>query len=295
MPGHGLTRLNSEQELQYRDLGYCSPIRVLEEAEAADLRAVFLSYLEEYRARWEPLLPRDRRVFFQDTHLCLRWVSRLVSAPKVLDAVETFLGPNLMVWASQWFPKMPGDKAYVSWHQDGTYWGLHPSNNITSAWIALAETTPENGCMRVIPGTHKHQLLRQTETYSPDNVLSRGQAIEEVNEAQAVDVVLRPGEMSLHHPGIIHGSGPNQSQGPRIGISVIFITPDVVQNASEPNFVTLVRGKNEFQHFTVVDPPHVDEPCGTGKIHTEALRRQEGSILAKDRPRTAERRRDPSR
>ena len=285
MSQSGSTRLNSEQQLLYRDRGYYSPLRVLEEVEAAELCSLFLSYLEENRPRWQQLLPRDRRLYFQETHWCLRWVYRLVSHPKVLDAVEGILGPNLMVWASQWFPKLPGDKAYVSWHQDGAYWGLHPLNKITSAWIALAETTPENGCMRVVPGTHKNPLLRQAETHAPDNVLSRGQAIEaEVNEAQAIDVVLRPGEMSLHHPGVIHGSGANISQRPRIGISVIYITPDVVQNAAEPNLVALVRGKDEFAHFALAEPPQADEPCGTSKIQAEALNRQAGSILSKDRP-----------
>jgi non-haem Fe2+, alpha-ketoglutarate-dependent halogenase len=93
-----------------------------------------------------------------DTHHFLAWVHGIVSLPAVFDAVESVLGPNILVWGSQWFPKLPGDHAYVSWHQDGTYGGLHPPN-LTTAWIALSDSTPENGCMRVVPGTHHSPKL----------------------------------------------------------------------------------------------------------------------------------------
>jgi non-haem Fe2+, alpha-ketoglutarate-dependent halogenase len=197
-----------------------------------------------------------------------------------LDAVESVLGPNIIVWSSQWFPKMPGDKTYVSWHQDATYWGLHPPS-VTTAWVALWESSPENGCMRVIPGSHKGPLLPQVETYARDNVLSRGQEIAvKVDESRAVDLVLRPGEMSLHHIGIVHGSNQNRSNIPRIGIAVRYIAPEVVQEGSERQLALLVRGRDDFGHFDFVKPPQDDLISEEdAAVHREALKRLRGNIM----------------
>jgi chlorinating enzyme len=130
-------RLSVQQERQYRDQGYYSPIRVFSDSESAEFREHFMRYLEETQDGWEALLPRERRIYFWETHLFLHWAYRMASHPNVLDAVESILGPNLLVWSSQWFPKFPAEKTYISWHQDATYWGLHPPN-VTTAWIALS-------------------------------------------------------------------------------------------------------------------------------------------------------------
>src|SRR5258708_6330488 len=179
----------------------------------------------------------------------------MITQPSVLDAVEEVLGPNLIVWNTRWFTKMPGDKTYISWHQDATYWGLHPPK-VTTAWLALSESTPENGCMRVIPGSHLQPLLPQVETYAPENALSRGQEIGvEVDEREAVDLILKPGQMSLHHVGIVHGSKRNESSKARVGIAVRFITPDVVQDGTERQMAMLVRGADSHCHFDLAEPP----------------------------------------
>jgi ectoine hydroxylase-related dioxygenase (phytanoyl-CoA dioxygenase family) len=194
-----------------------------------------------------------------ETHTYLKWVYWIVSHPNVLNLVEGILGPNLLVWGSRWFSKMPGEKTYVSWHQDATYWGIHPPNVVT-AWIALSESVPENGCMRVIPRTHKGSLLPQKETYAPENALSRGQEIAvEVDEDKAVDLILDPGELSLHHIGIVHGSNVNRSNKPRIGIAVRYLTPEVIQDGIDTPFALLVRGRDDFGHFELLQPPQSDE------------------------------------
>jgi ectoine hydroxylase-related dioxygenase (phytanoyl-CoA dioxygenase family) len=201
----------------------------------------------------------------------------MVSHPKVLDAVESILGPNLLVWESAWFVKLAKDKSFISWHQDGTYWSLDPPNVVT-AWVALSESTPENGCLRVVPGTHKPPFLPQIDTYAKDNALSRGQEIAvEVDEAQAVNLALRPGEMSLHHVAIVHGSAANNSDGPRIGLAIRYITPEVVQKAAERQLVLLVRGKDDYGHFDLIDPPKegVERP----EVQAEILRRVFSNIV----------------
>ncbi len=274
-------KLSPAQQRQYWEDGYYFPIRVFDEAETTDYREHFLDYLKQNGDRWKALLPRDR-VLFHETHTFLRWAYRMVTHARVLDAVESILGPNLLVWASDWIPKIPGENAYVSWHQDATYWGLHPPSVVT-AWMALTESTPENGCMRVVPGSHKNRLLPQRDTYAKENILSRGQEIAaEVDESKAVDLILRPGEMSLHHIAIVHGSNANRSEKPRIGLAVRYITPDVAQNGPERDLVLLARGRDEFGHFESVDPPQADEPWEQSKIHIEALRRKARNIMPKD-------------
>jgi non-haem Fe2+, alpha-ketoglutarate-dependent halogenase len=194
----------------------------------------------------------------------------MVSHPRVLDAVEGAIGPNLLVWGSDWFVKFPGDAAYISWHQDGAYWGLQPPQ-VTTAWIALSPSTQESGCMRVMPGTQKMQLP-QRETYAIDNALSRGQEIAlEVDESKAVALCLAAGEMSLHHIGIAHGSKANSADYPRIGIAVRYIAPEVVQKGTERQIVQLVRGKDDYGNFEIVDAPGDDGSAE--EIRKEADRR----------------------
>jgi ectoine hydroxylase-related dioxygenase (phytanoyl-CoA dioxygenase family) len=195
----------------------------------------------------------------------------MVSHPKVLDAVEGAIGPDILVWDSGWFVKFARDPAFISWHQDGAYWGLKPPK-VTTAWIALSESTPENGCMMVMPGTQNTQLL-QRDTYDRNNALSRGQeiALEDVDEAKAVSLILAPGEMSLHHIGIAHGSKANTSDRPRIGIAIRYIAPEVIQEGSERQIVQLVRGKDKYGHFEIVEPPA--EGRDSTPIWQEARRR----------------------
>jgi non-heme Fe2+,alpha-ketoglutarate-dependent halogenase len=262
--------LNAEQRQFYQDNGYLFPIRVFSESETAGFRRQFDDYTEQNRDRLRQLIPRERRAVYGLTHLMLPWVYRMVSHPRVLDAVEGAIGPNLLVWGSDWFVKFPGDAAYISWHQDGAYWGLQPPQ-VATAWIALSPSTVESGCMQVMPGTQKTQLP-QRETYALDNALSRGQEISlEVDESKAVSLCLAAGEMSLHHIGIAHGSKANSADYPRIGIAVRYIAPEVVQKGTERQIVQLVRGKDECGNFEIVDPPGEDESAE--EIRKEAERK----------------------
>lgn len=273
------TKLDARERAQYRARGYHFPLRAYSGEEATALSERFLAHWQRYSEQLTPLLPRERVAFSVENHLFLRWVYEIVMNPRILDAVESVLGPNVMVWSSQWFPKFPHDKAFVSWHQDATYWGLTPPN-VTTAWIALTESTPANGCMRVVPGTHLGALLPQRETYAERNMLSRGQEIEvTVDESQAVALELKPGEFSLHHVGIVHGSGPNDSNAPRIGIAVRYISPDVVQQGRERDMVMLVRGRDDHGHFDIVEPPEHDIPYGESAAHAESLARKRRNLL----------------
>jgi chlorinating enzyme len=201
----------------------------------------------------------------------------MASNPRVLDAVESVLGPNLLAWDTNWFTKMPGDKTYVSWHQDGTYWNLRPPSAVT-AWVALSPVFAENGCMRVIPGTHTTPFLPQRETYVPDNALSRGQEIAvEVDEARAVDLVLAPGEASLHHIWIVHGSKANTTITPRIGLAIRYVRPEVVQESPNRPLAILVRGRDDCGNFELLPPP--EDETADAAAHTAIIDRIRSSVL----------------
>ena len=256
----GSKPFTSEQVESYRGRGYYFPIRAFSDAETSEFRGYFDDYYA-YHSEALKSLPANRHVsIYGHTHMFLGWVYRMIAHSNVLEAVESVLGPNLLVRDSGWFVKMPGDKKYISWHQDATYWCLHPPK-VTTAWIALSESTPENGCMRVVPGSQQNPILPHHETYAPENALSRGQEIAvEVDEKQAVDIVLAPGEMSLHDIAIVHGSKANTSDKPRIGLAVRYMPPEVVQDGEVRQLALLVRGKDHFGHVDLIDPPVQNDP-----------------------------------
>jgi hypothetical protein len=268
-----MSRLDPGKVRAFLERGYLSPLPAFSTEETAEFRGSFFDYRTQIADRLQTLPARDQYVVFSETHTFLYWVWRMVSHPDVLDAVESILGPDLLIWNTRWFAKMPGEATYISWHQDATYWGLDPPNVVT-AWLSLADSAPENGCMRVVPGSHLNPLLPQVETYAPDNALSRGQEIAvAVDEAHAVDIVLRPGEMSLHHVAIVHGSRANHSQKPRIGIAVRYISPDARQKGPERQIAALARGRDSCGHYDLIDPPAPGQSSASEALHSEAVRR----------------------
>jgi hypothetical protein len=240
--------LTAAQVEQYHRDGIVCPVPVLSPGETAHFRAAF----EEVAAR---LGGRPVAQALGHTQSYFRWAYDLATHPRILDAVEDVLGPNLLVWTVSIFPKYPRDPGYISWHQDGTYWGLD-STRVVTAWVALTDSTRDNGCMRVVPGSHRQPILPHRDTYAADNRLSRGQEIEvEVDEQDAVDVVLRAGEMSLHHVNIIHGSNSNPSDGSRIGFAPRFMTPETRQIDGEPHTAGLARGRASHGPYPLLPGP----------------------------------------
>ena len=254
-------RLNEEQRQQFEEKGYLYPLRALDAGEVQRYIACYREYVARHQERLDGLRANQRYQVLSETHFVLPWVYEIVSHPRILDAVETLLGPDLLAWNTSWFSKMPGDKAYVGWHQDGTYWNLRPPTVVT-AWVALSPSTSSNGCMRVVPGTHTQPMIPQRETYLPDNALSRGQEIAvAVDEGRAVDLNLQPGEMSLHHIWIVHGSNANTSPDtPRIGIAIRYTKPEVVQESPMKPFAMLVRGRDDCGNFEILPPPQPELP-----------------------------------
>ncbi len=231
----------------YKHSGVLFPIPVLS-PEQIDV------YQKGYYDLMDAFGRKPKSVELAVTHLNFPWAYELVTHPAVLDVVEGVLGPDLLVWASSIFAKPPRDPGYITFHQDATYWGLD-SPQVTTAWIALSPSTVENGCMRVVPGTQTQQIHPHKETWADNNLLSRGQEIQvEVNEDEVVDVVLEPGQMSLHHVNIIHGSNANPSDIPRIGFATRYITPKVKQiKPGHP--AILARGEDRYGHYELMKEP----------------------------------------
>ena len=150
------TVLSLEQARFYEENGYLFPLRAFSEEQAAEFRVEFDNYTEKHRESLKDLLPRQRRSLYSQTHLVLPWVYQITSHPNVLDAVEGVIGPDILVWESAWFVKFPHDRAFISWHQDGAYLGLHPPK-VATAWVALCPSNAENGCMQVMPGSPYHE------------------------------------------------------------------------------------------------------------------------------------------
>jgi phytanoyl-CoA hydroxylase len=149
------------------------------------------------------------------------WV-RLISDARLLDIAELFVGPNIALFASHYLSKPPAEGMPVLWHQDGSYWPLEPMEVVT-LWLAVDDSMPENGCMRVIPGTQHLDLQELQRRTDVDNVLSSQIDPSLVDEAKAVDLVLKAGYVSVHHPNVIHGSNANSSTKRRCGLTIRYI------------------------------------------------------------------------
>jgi len=159
------------------------------------------------------------------------WV-RLISDDRLLDVAEKFIGPNIALFASHYLSKPPYDGMPVLWHQDGSYWPLAPMEVVT-LWLAVDDSTPENGCMRVIPRTQHLSLQELKANTKIKNVLSSEIDGSFVEESKAVDVILDAGDVSVHHPNIIHGSNANTSPKRRCGLTIRYI-PTTTRITSTP-------------------------------------------------------------
>lgn len=258
--------LSREQVGRYQQDGILFPLDVMSAEEAAGM----LQRLEANEAAHGGRL--SGRIG-QKPHLLYPWMDQVVRHPAILDAVEAVLGPNLFCWGSQFFAKNARDPGYVSWHQDGTYWGLS-SPDVMTAWVALTPSVPQNGCMRVIPGTHKQQVPHE-DRFAETNLLSRGQEIAvEVDISQAVDVTLLPGQMSLHHVLIFHGSEPNASDVRRVGFAIRYVPTHVSQKSGIRESALLVRGQDEFGNFDHEISPEAEMHPDAVARHKQVIDRQ---------------------
>jgi non-heme Fe2+,alpha-ketoglutarate-dependent halogenase len=257
--------LTTAQIEQYHEQGFLSPIRVMSTAAAAKYRA----RLQAFETSTGGPLGGDLR---HKSHLLFTWLAELIRHDKIVDAVEDLYGPDLLCWSTNFFIKEKANPAFVSWHQDSTYWGLSRPD-VVSAWIAFTPANAGNGAMQVIPGTHKTDQIPHRDTFDKHNLLTRGQEVAvDVDESKAVTITLEPGEMSLHHVRLVHGSPPNTSNDRRIGFAIRYIPTSVSQIAGADS-ATLVRGSDRFHHFELEPRPARDLDPALVALHKEITER----------------------
>ncbi|QEW22353.1 putative phytanoyl-CoA dioxygenase family protein [Marinibacterium anthonyi] len=249
----------------YDEAGFVSPIRVMSEAEAAAL----VTELEAQEKKFGGKLSTTMNA---KGHLLFPFLWDLVQDPRIVDEVEKILGPDILCWGASFFNKDPGSADVVPWHQDGTCWGLDKPRALT-AWVALTPATPENGCMKVVPGTHR-EWVRHAVRNAPSSMLPLGEEVAaDVDPADAVDCVLQPGEMSMHHVMVVHGSSANKATaGRRIGFAIRYIAGDVGQQGGHRGFATLVRGKDHGTYDLEQRPEKALDPAALRR-HREILKR----------------------
>jgi len=262
-----MTKLLSPAAVEaFRRDGFYSPVQVMGREDALGYRRA----LETHEAKSGKPLQGNWR---HKTHLLFTWADELVHHPKILDAVEDVIGPDILCWTTNFFIKEANSPGFVSWHQDSTYWGLDPDDVIT-AWVAFTDVTPENGYMQVIPGSHKVDQLPHMDTFHKDNLLSRGQEISvEVDKSKAVGLAMGPGEMSLHHIKLVHGSDANRTADRRIGLAIRYI-PTYVRQTKVRDAAMLVRGDDKQRHFDYEPRPKADLDEGALAAHADSVARQ---------------------
>jgi ectoine hydroxylase-related dioxygenase (phytanoyl-CoA dioxygenase family) len=247
--------LTGDQTAAYTRDGFLFPLRVMEADTAASYRAQMEAMEAEYP---DGSLPRPLGQYFRiNSQVVIPFMAEIARTPAVLDAVQSILGPDLLVWSCELFIKEAGTNKIVSWHQDLTYWGLGETDEQLTAWIALSPATEQSGCMKFVAGSHKNRIVEHRDTFDEDNLLSRRQEIAvEVNEEDATNIELQPGEMSLHHGRMFHASGPNTSHDRRIGCAIRYVTPGVKQLVAERDYAMLVRGADHIRNWVTTAPPH---------------------------------------
>lgn len=248
-----MLRLTRGQVEDFGANGFLAPIRALEGSEAGLIR----SQIEDLEAKYtDTIAGRDLNQYFRvNGQIVLPLLAEIARKPSILGPVSDILGPDLLVWSVELFIKEPRSDAVVSWHQDITYWGMGETDEELTAWLALSDVTVAAGAMRFIPGSHKGRIVAHTDTFSEDNLLSRGQEIAGVNEDLAVHGPLAPGEMSFHHGRVFHASGPNRSDDRRIGCAIRYVTPSVRQSASGRDYAMPVRGADREGGWIPISAP----------------------------------------
>ncbi len=237
--------LTTEQIKQYEEKGFVSPVEALTKEEAIEIK----DEIEFIEKKW----PRELNGLGRNyVHLISPIFDKVVHSSKILDAVESIIGENILVCGTTLFVKNPDKKEYVSFHQDSKYIGLEPYNWVT-VWIAVTDADEENGCMRMWSGTHKENLKHHTEKFDQGNLLTRGQTVENVPLEKTEPVILKAGQMLMHHPKIVHGSGINKSHERRIGFCIQSYIGTNVDQVLGKMYVQQARGNDKFNYHKHVE------------------------------------------
>ncbi|WP_299044562.1 phytanoyl-CoA dioxygenase family protein [uncultured Tateyamaria sp.] len=273
-------RLTPTLQDQYWRDGFLFPLPAISaeaaKAARAELEAIEAQYLT---ADLPHALNTYKRV---NAHVVLPMAARVARDPAVLDVIEGILGPDILIYSTEFFIKEPNTTQIVSMHQDLTYWGLGAIDGLVTAWIALSPATPASGCMDFVAGSHKNAILEHEDSFDPNNLLSRGQEVKvDVAPEDRTAIEIHPGQMSLHHGLTIHGSGPNTTDDRRIACVVRYIRPDMAQQVGTRDYATPARGTDTYHNFTHVPVPTTNFAPDALALYDD-IRRAQAKVMMKD-------------
>ena len=264
--------LNEAAIARYAADGFYFPHRVMSAAEADSYNSQLLRY---ETSTGGPIASNYRH----KVHLLFTWANELVRHPAILDAIEDIIGPNIICWTTNFFIKEANSPAFVSWHQDSTYWGLSTDDVIT-AWLALTDAPIESGAMKFWPGSHKKPQIEHRDTFHENNLLSRGQEVAvDVPEEEGAMIPLAAGEISLHNVKLVHGSASNETGNRRVGLAIRYIPPHVKQ-IKVRDLAMLVRGVDTHSHFDLEPNPIRDVDDAALAAHGDAMERQVAALYS---------------
>ena len=233
-----MSYLSPNQLKQYEDEGFVSPINIFSKEKAKEVR----DEIELIENEMPGELDKSGRY---NAHLISPLLDEVTHHPKILDAVQSLIGEDILVCGTTLFIKNPNEKGFVSYHQDAKYIGLEPHNWVT-AWVAITDSNENNGCMRMWSGSHKDNLKEHDQKFNQGNLLTRGQTVKNVPKEETTPLVLTAGQMSLHHPTTVHGSELNKSDDRRIGFVIQSYIGTNVQQILGKNSVQLARGVDNY-------------------------------------------------
>jgi chlorinating enzyme len=252
---HTVRHATPEQVDFYRQNGYLKFGRIFTAAEMDTLREHVDAMIHR--------LPEGKRPEAMDVpHFQDPWLFRYLADPRVLDVIGDFIGPDIVLWSSHFIAKPRGDGRAVPWHTDGEYWGklLEPMNVIT-LWLAVDESSVENGCMRVIPGSHNEKgsgMDRYDPVDTATNVFGAEIKKDFLDESRAVDLELPVGECHFHDAWTVHSSCPNNSERRRCGYTMRYMPADVCFQPGDwagSHKIYLLRGQDHtggFNQYTSI-------------------------------------------
>ena len=242
-----MTKLTTEQLDYYKNKGYISPVDALTSTEAKEIR----DEIEKIEKNWPKALEGINRNY---VHLISPVFNKVCLNKNILDAVESIIGKNILICGTTLFIKNPKEKGFVSFHQDAKYIGLEPHNWAT-VWVAITDANENNGCMRMLSGSHKENLRHHEQKFDENNLLTRGQTIKNVSLDKTDPVILKAGQMSLHHPKIVHGSGLNYSDDRRIGFVIQSYIGSNVDQVLGKMYVQKARGEDKYKYHEYSNIP----------------------------------------
>ena len=242
-----MSYLSSNQLKQYEDEGFVSPINIFSKDKAKEIR----NEIELIENHMPEELGNSGRY---NAHLISPLLDEVTHDTKILDAVQSLIGENILICGTTLFIKNPNEKGFVSYHQDAKYIGLEPLNWVT-AWVAITDSNEKNGCMRMWSGSHKDNLKEHDQKFNKGNLLTRGQTVKNVPKDKTTPLILAAGQMSLHHPTIVHGSELNKSNDRRIGFVIQSYISTNVKQVLGKNSVQLARGTDEYNYHEKINRP----------------------------------------